>query len=258
MSPARQRPRLTVEQEPFLVARSYNGTLASGFELHEHSHPWRQLLYATSGAMTVTAGSSTWLVTPGKAVFIPHGCRHGIRMWGEVAMQSLYFPPDLASPALECPDCRVLTVTPLLRELILRIISITAVDSRDAGAMRLLGVLLDEMGDAPDTPLLLPMPADPRALAIAREVLGDPAAPADLDAIARRHGAGRRTAERLFRAETGLSFGLWRQKARLLTSARLLAEGRSVTDAGLDAGYSSVSAFIAAFKTAFGCTPGRL
>jgi len=258
MSPARQRPRLTVEQEPFLVARTHTATFSSGFEIEEHAHPWRQLLHATAGAMTVTAESWTWLVTPGKAVLIPAERRHSIRMWGEARVQSLYFPPDLASETLACDDCRVLTVTPLLRELILRVIDLAALDSRDEAHARLLAVLLDELRDAPDTPLLLPMPADTRAGAIARHVLADPAAEDDLDALGRRFGASRRTAERLFRAETGLSFGLWRQKARLMTAARLLAEGRSVTDAGMDAGYSSVSAFIVAFKNAFGCTPGRL
>jgi AraC-like DNA-binding protein len=60
------------------------------------------------------------------------------------------------------------------------------------------------------------------------------------------------------RAQTGLSFGLWRQKARMLFAVRLLSEGRSVTDTALDSGYKSVSAFIAAFKQTFGCTPGKL
>jgi AraC-like DNA-binding protein len=46
--------------------------------------------------------------------------------------------------------------------------------------------------------------------------------------------------------------------ARLLDSIRRLAEGQPVTDKALDCGYSSVSAFIAAFKATFGYTPGRL
>ena len=89
-------------------------------------------------------------------------------------------------------------------------------------------------------------------------MLANPAGQESLDTLARRHGAGRRTVERVFRADTGISFGLWQQKARMLTAVRLLAEGRSVTDAGLDAGYTSLSAFIAAFKRTFGCTPGKL
>jgi AraC-like DNA-binding protein len=67
-----------------------------------------------------------------------------------------------------------------------------------------------------------------------------------------------RTLERLFHAATGRRFGLWRQKARLLESVRVLVDGDSVTDAALESGYSSVSAYIAAFKQTFGCTPGAM
>jgi len=254
MSPARQTRRLTPEDEPHLVARSYRGVFSGGAQGPEHAHPWRQLVYATSGAMTVRAGNSTWLVPPGKAVFIPAGCRHSIRMWGEVDMQTLY----LRDPVLSSDACRVLSVTPLLRELIVRIVEWTVLDARDPEHLRLLAVLHDEMRRAPETPLLLPTPADPRAAAIARHVLEDPAAPDTLDALSRRYGAARRTAERLFRDQTGMSFGVWQQKARMLTAVRLLADGSSVTGAALDSGYTSVSAFIAAFKKTFGCTPGRL
>jgi AraC-like DNA-binding protein len=55
-----------------------------------------------------------------------------------------------------------------------------------------------------------------------------------------------------------MRFGLWRQKAKLLQSVRVLAERGSVTDAALEAGYSSVSAFIVAFKQTFGHTPGAM
>ena len=77
-------------------------------------------------------------------------------------------------------------------------------------------------------------------------------------ALARQCGLSVRTLERLFRAETGMRFGLWRQKARLLESVRVLVEGGSVTDAAIESGYSSVSAYIAAFKQTFGCTPGAM
>lgn len=55
--------------------------------------------------------------------------------------------------------------------------------------------------------------------------------------------------------ETGYSLGAWRQRARLLRSVELLAEGHSVTTIALDLGYSNISAFIALFKRAFGLTP---
>ncbi|MCU1235826.1 MAG: transcriptional regulator, AraC family [Candidatus Solibacter sp.] len=237
-----------------MIVRSLATQYASGFRMPEHAHPWRQLLYAISGAMTVYAGRWSWMIPPGKAVFVPAGCRHSIRMWGEVAMRSLYLPATLEAPA----ECFVLSVTPLLRELILRVIECPALDSRVPEHVRLAAVLLDEIACAPVTPLSLPVPADPRAAAVAHHVLAGPADDDSLHDLGRLHGAGRRTLERLFRAETGMSFGIWRQQARLLHSISALAEGKPVTEASLDAGYASVSAYIAAFKRTFGCTPGKL
>lgn len=258
MSPTRQLRSLTVEQEPFLVARSMACNYSSRHIIEPHRHGWHQLLYASAGSMTVHADRSSWMIPPGKAVFIPAGCSHSIRMWGEVAMRSLAFPLDVTGLALSGEECRVLSVTPLLRELILRVISVRALDSRLPEDQRILAVLLDEMKRAAVEPLMLPLPLDPRASAVAHHVLGDPGGGETLDWLAHRYGAGRRTLERLFRLDTGMSFGLWRQKARMLDSVRLLSEGKSVTDAALGAGYASVSAFIAAFRNTFGCTPGRL
>lgn len=258
MSQSRQ-PVLTIEQEPFLMVRSAALGFSSGdFLLLEHDHPWAQLLYATTGAMTVYAGTTSWMLPAGKAVMIPADCKHSIRMWGEVAMRTLYLSPELDCAALRDPRCRVVTVTALLRELILRVIEMAALDRRVPEHARFAGVLLDELGRAEVTPLALPVPADARAAAVAMEVLATPSEEVALDRLARRHGVGRRTLERIFRSETGMSFGMWQQKARLLNSVRALAEDRPVTEAALDAGYSSVSAYIAAFKRTFGCTPGRL
>src|ERR1700760_2669506 len=99
MSQVRHSRRLTVEQEPFLVVRSVASNLASGYVIETHAHSWHQLLCAVTGAMTVFGGRWSWMVPPGKAVFIPAGCTHSIRMWGDVAARSLYFPASLESPA---------------------------------------------------------------------------------------------------------------------------------------------------------------
>jgi AraC-like DNA-binding protein len=152
----------------------------------------------------------------------------------------------------------VISVSPLLRELVLRIAELAALDSRVPAEVHLMGVLMDELVAADIEPLLLPLPSDPRALTAANAVLANPAEDTTTDDVARRSGLSARTLERLFRAETGMPFGLWRQKARLLESVRLLVAGGSVTDAALDSGYSSVSAYIAAFKQTFGCTPGAM
>lgn len=208
--------------------------------------------------MTVTGDRTSWMIPPGRAVLIPAGISHAIRMWGDVAMRSLYFPVNAPAPAFNSEGCRVISVGALLRELILRIAEWGALDSREPAESRLMAVLMDELVATRDEPLLLPLPADERARRAANQVLASPADDATTDGVARQCGLSARTLERLFSAETGMSFGLWRQKARLLESVRLLAQGGSVTDAALDSGYSSVSAYIAAFKQTFGCTPGTM
>jgi AraC-like DNA-binding protein len=71
-------------------------------------------------------------------------------------------------------------------------------------------------------------------------------------------GASERTLARRFVQETGLGFGQWRQRMRLLLSLDALQAGDSVTQVALAHGYDSPSAFIAAFRSAFFCTPGAL
>lgn len=265
MSDLRQiaKPQLTAEQEPFLAVRSLATNYSSGYQIDSHQHPWLQLLYATSGAMTVSTPRSSWMIPTGRAVFIPARVPHAIRMWGMVEMRTVYLSPALTG--FDSAECRVLEVTPLLRELILRAVERMGLDSRAAHDARLIALLEDEVKSALEaarnSPLVLPMPRDERALALARHVLARPLLQTmrseSVDQLAKQHGLARRTLERRFREETGMSFGMWRQKARLLDSIRLLAEGKSVTDAALDCRYASVSAFIAAFKGTFGYTPGR-
>jgi AraC-like DNA-binding protein len=256
--------RLTAEQEPFLAARSLASNYASGFRIEPHQHPWHQLLFASSGAMTVRTARSSWMIPTGRAVFIPARRVHEIRMWGLVEMRTLYFAPPLTSfdGFAGTNECSVIEVRPLLRELILCAVERMGLDSRVASDARMVGLLEDEVKSAVESAgkpaLTLPMPSDERALALAHRVLEQPLSRDTVHELAQQHGVARRTLERRFRGETGMSFGMWRQKARLLDSIRLLAEGKSVTDAALDTGYSSVSAFIAAFKNTFGYTPGRL
>lgn len=258
MSQTRQSRRLAAEQEAFLTARSLATTYSGGYCIEPHRHDWHQLLYACTGAMTVSADQSTWMIPPGKAVLIPAHCNHSIRMWGDVAMRSLYFPETVQSTALAGDDCRVISVTPLLREIILRVIDLAGLDSRSPIEMHLMATLLDEIDSPPVEPLSLLLPHDPRARRVAEHILSEPAGEDTLQSLSRRYGVSHRTLERLFRSETGMSLGLWRQKVRLLQSIRVLASGGSVTDAALESGYGSVSAFIVAFKSTFGCTPGAM
>ena len=66
-----------------------------------------------------------------------------------------------------------------------------------------------------------------------------------------------RTAQRLFRDETGLGFAQWRQQLRLIHALERLSAGQPVAQVADALGYATPGNFIAMFKRAFGMTPGR-
>ena len=223
--------------------------------LDRHSHPWAQLVYAASGVMVVSTPDASWIVPPTRAIWVPGGTPHEILMRGRVAMRTLYLAPAGPDPRLAA--CRAIEVAPLLRELILHIVRIGMLDVGDDGHARLEGLLVDLLAAGETAPLELPLPSDPRARAIAEQLLAEPGADAAFADLARGSGASLRTLQRLFLSETGLSLEGWRARARMQQAVVSLSGGAPVTAAALDAGYQSPSAFIAAFKRAFGVTPAK-
>jgi len=239
-----------------VAIRCLAATYYGGFHIKPHRHHWGQLIYAATGVMRVRAGGVLWIVPPARAVWVPAGAEHEIHGLGDFAMRTLYFPAAMVAHLP--PGCCALDVPPLLRELVLALVERCPIDETDHAAMRLTAVAIDRIAEARTLPLQLPLPRDPRAFRLAELLRTDPASPADLADLARAAGASTRTIQRLFLAETGLPFAQWRQRLRLLHGAAALGEGKSVTEAGLEAGYAGTSAFIAAFRKHFGVTPSRL
>ena len=68
-------------------------------------------------------------------------------------------------------------------------------------------------------------------------------------------GLSRRQLERVFRADTGLSLGQYRERARLLAALPRLAAGEPVARVATDVGYATPSAFGAMFRRVLGVSP---
>lgn len=216
---------------------------------------WAQLMSAAQGMLTVHTDSGWWVAPTHQAVWIPAGVANSAEMGGRVVLRDIYLRAALARrlPA----TCRVVRLSPLLRELMRRIIELRTLDRRIREQGNLLEVLLDQLAALEPAPLDLPMPRDLRALRAAELMRKTPSTRPATAAILREAGASTRTLERLFLADTGLSFGAWRQRARLLRALQVLADGASVTRAGIAVGYAGTSAFVAAFRRVFGTPPGR-
>ena len=218
-----------------------------------HVHARGQLVHAVHGVMMVAAEGGQWIVPSTRAIWMPAGVAHRIRCVGVVHMRSLYIRPD-AAPQLP-PRAHAVGVSALLCELIQAATEVEppyAEDSRDGRLMRLL---LDELHALPVLPLHLPQPADERLRRICMRIAEQPDDVSTLADWAAKLGVDVKTIQRLFARETGMTFGQWRQQARLLHGLERLAVGDKVVDVALALGYDSPSAFAAMFRRQFGETP---
>lgn len=220
-----------------------------------HTHRRAQLLYATTGVMTVTTDSASFVAPPQRAVWVPAGVVHSARCRGHVSCRTLYIDteavPDLAG------GCRVIEVSDLLRELIVEATRLPIEYDQGGRDGRIMALIIDEITASRSVPLQVPMPNDRRLARICVQVLDDPAAGDALDGLAAAAAMGRRTFTRAFRRETGMSFAAWRQHVRLIEALSLLSVGGAVTNVAFEVGYASPSAFTAAFRRAFGAAPTR-
>src|ERR1700678_16744 len=254
-----RKRQISKSNQPFdgsVLVRTYGVTFTEGYLSKAHRHDWDQFTYATHGVLTVQTDKGSWVIPPHRAVWVPAGIEHVEVMSGPVAARSLFFVPGLAKFLPR--ECTAVNVSPLLRELILATIRFGYLDRNVPAQARLLAIILDQFEALAQAPLQLKTPSDPRALQIAALLEKDPASPKPLRTLAREAGASKRTIERLFKADTGVSFQQWRQRLRVIQALRLLASGESVTSVALDVGYSGTSAFIAMFRRELGTTPRRI
>lgn len=226
-----------------------------GCFIEAHAHAKHQLIYAIEGVMVVYSASSQWTAPPSRGIWMPQGQVHSIRCVGAVKMRSVFVRPDAQ---LNLPlETKAVSISTLLSELIKASVDVRhpyATDSRDARVMRLI---LDELQVLPTLPLNLAQPTEARLQTICDALRRDPRDGSTLAEWSSRLNMDAKTIQRLFRRETGMTFGQWRQQARLLLALERIAVGEKIIDVAGELGYDSPSAFSAMFKKQFGTTPSQ-
>jgi AraC-like DNA-binding protein len=249
------RKRRTVADEAHVVVRSSTADPGRGAEIAPHVHDWHQLIHVSAGLMTVWTDAGSWVAPPGRAVWAPAGVAHGIRFVDKSAFRTLYLRPRTCHglPARSM----AMTVSPLLRELIVRTTEVGMLDPRDPAEKAIFTLLLAELRFSGAPAFNLARPAS-QAMRRAAELIEARAPQSQTTSrLAAAVGLGPRAFERRFAAETGLSPGRWRQQHVLLAALEQIAAGRPVKTVAAAVGYASPSAFIAAFRRSFGVTPAR-
>lgn len=218
-----------------------------------HSHPVGQLVHAVSGSLRLSTADQVVLLPPSMALWVPPLVDHRIEFSGNAKMRTIY----VRDQTLGFDDirCRIVTVSPLLRELMLAAMPhlVAGVDS--ARQKALFDLLTAEIEAAGELPFSLPIPMDSRIRPLAMTAVNAPKTVESVTSWLAVAPASRKTAERLFIRETGFTPSQWLTQSRLIHAITELTDGVPVSTVALDFGYSTPSAFSYMFKRATGMSP---
>lgn len=220
--------------------------------LRFHRHRRAQFLYGATGIMRVETNDASWTVPSHRAVLIPSNTEHQVLM-EDVSTRSLYLEP--AAVPWFPTRCQVVDVSPLLQTLLLAAVELPAAYEQRGRDGALIELILHEIQSVTPLPLDLPMPRRDDLRALCRRFASAPSVRELPGQWAAKLGISARTFNRMFRAETGLTFQQWRQRACVLHAIRLLSEGMTVTRTATTLGYDNPPAFTAMFVKHIGKQP---
>ncbi len=209
------------------------------------------LTWSSTATLMGTVADRDWLIPPGYGLWVPGGIPHAGAVLHAGEMLTITFAADRCPITWTGPTC--FTVGSLLGEIITYLHDLALDDQTRPAAETLMFQLLTPL---PAHHIHITLPTDPRARAVAEQLIAHPDDQRELTAWADHVHASVRTLSRLFRAETGLTFAAWRAQVRIRAAVPLLAQGLPVSATARAVGYRKPSAFIATFRRVTGQTPG--
>ena len=219
-----------------------------------HYHRRGQIIYADSGVMELYINHNYWLIPPLKGIWIPPYCEHQMRAKTNLHLKTLYI--DLNKSNFQLPtEILEISISPLLKELLIRASNIPYHYSKNSFEEKLLNFTIDEILNCKNNLPHLPIGKDPRIQSLCKYLIKNPKDKQSLTAWGLNLGASPRTIMRLFQQQTGLSYTLWRENLKVLHAITLLTEGKSVGYIATNLGYASQSSFSVMFKRITGTSP---
>lgn len=121
----------------------------AGFVDSLHSHNMIQLLYASSGVMSVVTNEESFIIPPQRAVWIPEGVVHEVSCRGAVSIRTLYID---AAYQRHDRECHIVEVSPFLQALIVEVTQFFSEASPSEREKMIVDLLLKEITSAPKFP----------------------------------------------------------------------------------------------------------
>jgi len=219
-----------------------------------HKHPWHQIVFPFEGILQTKISGRHFIIPHSTMLFIPAETNHESFVMTDTKFFGIYLNPKVS---IHYPlKTKAIAVTSFIRELILHIHqSVTTSNISQHDIKNLLNVLIDQTSNEDTGNMTLLLPSDRRLMMIFNALMEQPQQDLNLSGWAKQVGASERTLSRLFMKELGMSFPLWRQHLRLVSSLSFLDTDLSVQEIAFNVGYNSDSSFIHAFKNLFKQTP---
>jgi len=220
-----------------------------------HSHDRIQLIHTLSGVIRIQTVEGTWVTPPGRGVWIPANKPHALLINGEVQAYGVFIEPFARENLVN--ECRVVTISPLLKELIRSAMQIQNAVHPQSREERLLELILDELQLLHVLPFNLPEPQTAKLKKLCTEIRNELNHTWTLEQAAEYLHISRKTFTRHFQKETGMHFSHWVRQARLMQAMIDLAMDKPIFNVAIDLGYDSASAFSAMFKRETSLTPSE-
>ena len=239
-------------REAFAFAREFAAAPPSELCVDRH-----YLLCASQGALRLEVHGKSWVLPPARAALIAAGEAIEVAIPRPVTTSSVLFEPGFA-PEPACP-LSVFDLSPLARALVSECVAWPEADEPlPPYARSLFGALAAVAWRLTQHPSTVTVPAGHspelrRALALTSDRLAEDLGFED---IARDIGLAPRSLARRFEDECGMTWRAVLRRMRVLRAIEDLAAGQdSVTTIAHAVGYTSLSAFNAAFRDLTGRTP---
>lgn len=220
----------------------------SGF----HTHNKDQLLYSNQGCMIINLAGLKCVLPPMRAAWIPAGIVHNAQMHNVTQYRSLYF--DLSLQSQLSRELKIIDINPLMQALLERMAMWSFTKAR-AEQVNAVNLLIEELNQANDSHLNLPLPQDPRLKHWLATINHSDFIAPSLTELSQQIGASSKTISRIFSKETAMPYQSWRQQWRLITAVELLSNNQSISDISYRLGFANDSAFISFFRQKTGLTP---
>ncbi|WP_372762012.1 helix-turn-helix transcriptional regulator [Pseudoalteromonas sp.] len=237
--------------QPVIAKREY-AKLSD--EIPLHTHPKGQLILALHGYVTCEVASKMWMVPTHSAIWIPANIEHSNRASDNAQLCHLFIDSQLQGmPATAC----TITISPLIKELMLSLASVSQHYSLSGKTARLAQVLFEQLIDMPIQPLDFVLSTHSVIKTMTKQIISQPYSRKTLPQWAQQFAFTERTLARLIKKETGMTFGKWRTQLHIIIALQALSKQQGVQQVSELLGYESVSAFITMFKKVMKKSPMR-